>query len=374
VPSPEIVWAFSKQESDMNRAFWNGRRVFLTGHTGFKGSWLSLWLQQAGAQLTGFALEPPTRPSLFDDARVGDGMTSIIGDIRDGKALRTAMAAAAPEVVLHLAAQTVVRTSYDDPVETYDVNVTGTAQVLESVRALPSVRSVVVVTSDKCYENREWLWPYREDDALGGHDPYSNSKACQELVTMAFRRSFFHEADRRGHRVGLATARAGNVVGGGDWTRDQLVPDVMRAFLAGHAVQVRRPEATRPWQFVLEPLHGYLMLAERLWHDVELYSDAWNFGPAEEDARPVGWIVSELSARLGSGSRSALDSGAHPHEAGMLRLDSSRAIAQLGWRPALRLPEALDWVAEWYRVYQAKGDLRALTLDQIRRFDERSVA
>lgn len=357
----------------MNRTFWRGRRVLVTGHTGFKGSWLSLWLQNAGARVTGFALKPPTEPSLFHDADVTSGMISVIGDVRDAAAMRAAIAAADPEVVLHLAAQTVVRTSYDEPVETYDVNVTGTACLLNELRAAPSLRSIVVVTSDKCYENREWPWPYREDDTLGGHDPYSNSKACQELVALSFRRSFFSESGAAGSRVGLATARAGNVIGGGDWTRDQLIPDVMRAYLAGGTVPIRRPDATRPWQFVMEPLNGYLMLAERVWEHPERFSDAWNFGPGEHDAKAVGWIVEELRARLGEGARAERDDRPHPHEAGMLRLDSSRAHAALGWRPTLAIGEALDWVAEWYRAYEAKADVRAITMEQVRRFDERSA-
>ena len=264
----------------MNRAFWKGRRVFLTGHTGFKGSWLSLWLQEAGAQLTGYALDPPTQPNLFADAAVGGGMRSIIADVRNAEELHRAMAGSAPEVVLHLAAQSVVRTSYDQPVETFDTNVMGTVHLLEAVRSIGSVRSVVIVTSDKCYENREWLWPYREDEPLGGHDPYSSSKACAELVTSAYRRSLFHESNAHGQRVGIGTARAGNVLGGGDWTCDQLVPDIMRGFLANRAVDIRRPQAVRPWQFVMEPLNGYLILAERLWQDAQACGEAWNFGPS----------------------------------------------------------------------------------------------
>jgi CDP-glucose 4,6-dehydratase len=261
-----------------------------------------------------------------------------------------------------------------EPIETFDTNVMGTAHLLEAVRAVDAVRAVVIVTSDKCYENREWVWPYREEEALGGRDPYSSSKACAELVTSSYRRSFFEPSTHGGRPVGIGSARAGNVLGGGDWTTDQLVPDIMRAFLARQSVLIRRPEATRPWQFVMEPLNGYLILAERLWQDAALYGEAWNFGPHDEDARQVAWIVDQLKARMGPELRVELNTAGHPHEAGMLRLDSSKAQARLGWHPTLRLPETLDWVAEWYRQYQARGDTRKVTLDQIRRFDERSTA
>jgi CDP-glucose 4,6-dehydratase len=354
-------------------AFWRGKRVFMTGHTGFKGSWLSLWLQRLGAQVTGYALPPPTNPSLFQLAGVASGMTSLVGDVRDFDRVKSAIAEHRPEIVLHLAAQSVVRASYDDPRETYETNVMGTVNVLEAIRHTPNVRSVVNVTTDKCYENREWVWGYREDEPMGGHDPYSNSKGCSELVTSAFRSSFFPAERYAQHGVGLASARAGNVVGGGDWTKDQLVPDVIRAFSASEPVCLRSPEATRPWQFVLEPLSGYLTLAERLFVDGVALAGGWNFGPVDEDAKPVRWLVDQLSSRWGGDARWQIDPGHHPHEANFLKLDSSKARALLAWQPRLRLTEALEWVVEWYREYLNGGDVRAMTEAQIERYQTKPV-
>lgn len=351
----------------MKREFWRGKRVLLTGHTGFKGSWLSLWLQDAGATVTGYALEPPTTPSLFELARVGAGMDSVIGDVRDLPRLSEVVARSRPEIVLHLAAQSVVRYSYDHPLETLAVNVLGTAHVLEAARLAPSVRAVVNVTSDKCYENREWAWGYRESEPMGGHDPYSCSKGCSELVTAAYRSSYCHPGGRPDLMIG--TGRAGNVIGGGDWTADQLVPDVIRAFLARERVSIRSPGAVRPWQFVLEPLNGYLTLAERLWESGAPFASGWNFGPRDEDARPVSWIVDRLAALWGQGAGWELDKRQHPHEAHYLKLDCSRARADLGWSPRLGLPLALEWVAEWYRAFRDGGDVRALTLAQIARYE-----
>ena len=271
--------------------FWRGRRVFLTGHTGFKGGWLALWLQRLGADVTGYALDPPTTPSLFAVARVGAGMRSIINDIRDAETLAQAMREAQPEIVIHMAAQPLVRYSYQAPVETYATNVMGTVHLLEAVRQTDSVRAVVNVTSDKCYENREWVWGYRENEPMGGYDPYSNSKGCAELVTAAYRNSYFNPAQYSQHGVALASARAGNVIGGGDWAEDRLIPDILRAIAAGEAVNIRSPHAIRPWQHVLEPLSGYLLLAQRLIEDGPAHAEGWNFGPSEEDARPVQWIV-----------------------------------------------------------------------------------
>jgi CDP-glucose 4,6-dehydratase len=357
----------------MTRSFWNGRRVFVTGHTGFKGSWLCLWLQSAGATTCGYALEPPTTPNLFEAAGVANGMESQIADVRDLDSLVRAMRKFQPDVVLHLAALSVVRESYEQPVTTYATNVMGTVNVLECVRSLRCVRALVNVTSDKCYENREWVWPYRETDTLGGHDPYSNSKACAELVTSAYSRSFFHANMAGQGGVGIGTCRAGNVLGGGDWTRDQLVPDIMRAFSSGHPPNIRNPRATRPWQFVLEPLHGYLMLAEKLWSDPAGFSEAWNFGPTEEDTKTVGWIVEELCRRWGDGTSWKQDSGSHPHEAGLLKVDSSKSRSRLNWHPVMRLSEALDWVVEWYQTYLKGADVRSVALEQIQRFEERST-
>ena len=344
--------------------FWKDRRVLLTGHTGFKGAWLSLWLQSLGARVTGFAVDVPTQPSLYELAKVGEGMESIVGDVRDPEALAAAITAADPEIVLHMAAQSLVRPSFVEPRQTYEINVMGTVNVLDAVRVHgKGVRAVVNVTSDKCYENREWEWGYREDEPMGGFDPYSSSKGCSELVTDAFRRSFFSDAD--GPR--LASARAGNVIGGGDWGEDRLVPDIMRAALAGEPVRVRNPNSIRPWQHVLNPLSGYLVLAQALWDAPEL-AEGWNFGPTDEDARPVGWIVERIAAKWPEQLQSVQDEGPHPHEARYLKLDSSKARAQLGWRPGLDLTATLERIVDWYRELRDGADMRAVTLGQIEAF------
>lgn len=354
----------------VNRSFWKGRRVLLTGHTGFKGSWLSLWLTSLGAEVTGFALEPPTQPNLFEQGRTGDGLRSVIGDIRDYARVKGILAESKPEVVLHLAAQSVVRRGYEDPIETYSSNVMGTVHVLEALRQSGQKCVVVNVTSDKCYENREWVWGYRENEPMGGHDPYSNSKGCAELVTSAYRDSFFPVAELAKHGVALASARAGNAIGGGDWTSHQLIPDLMRSFLAGKSCEIRNPLAQRPWQFVLEPLRGYLMLAERLFQDGARYASGWNFGPVDSDAKPVGWIADELVRLWGQGAAWHRDMSQHPHEAHFLKLDASKAKVEMSWNPCLPLPKALQWIAEWYRAFQAGSDMREFTLAQIHRYDE----
>jgi len=346
-------------------AFWAGKRVFLTGHTGFKGSWLSLWLQIMGAKLTGFALTPPTTPALFEEARVADGMTSIIGDIRDREVLARALVDADPEIVIHMAAQPLVRASYDDPVGTYATNVMGTVHLLEAVRAAPSVRAACIVTTDKCYENREWPWGYREDEAMGGHDPYSNSKGCAELVTSAYRRSFFGA----GSRTGIASGRAGNVIGGGDWAVDRLIPDILQAFGEGREVLIRNPVATRPWQHVLEPLAGYLVLCQALWDNPEVAAGGWNFGPRDEDARPVEWIVRRMCEIWGEGAKWTRDQGEHPHEANYLKLDISKARAQLGWQPRWTLAEALDRIVTWQRAWLSGADMHEFTTRQIAAYE-----
>ncbi len=345
----------------MNVSFWRGKRVFLTGHTGFKGSWLSLWLQSMGAEVQGYALAPDTDPSLFEAADVGAGMASTIGDVRDLAALSACMKAFAPEIVLHMAAQPLVRRSYAEPVETYAVNVMGTVHVLESARHTPSVKAIVNVTTDKCYENREWVWGYREDEPMGGHDPYSNSKGCSELVTSAYRRSFFHEQAG----PALASARAGNVIGGGDWAEDRLVPDMLNAFDAGREVVIRNPHATRPWQHVLEPLSGYLTLAEHLHAQGQAYAEGFNFGPNEEDARPVQWIVEKLVAAWGDGAGWSLDGGRHPHEAGFLKLDISKARQRLRWHPRWSLETALGKIVDWHQAFQRGESAKGLCLAQI---------
>jgi CDP-glucose 4,6-dehydratase len=345
-------------------SFWKGKRVLLTGHTGFKGAWLALWLQSLGAQVCGFANGVPTEPSLYELAGVGAGMQSAQGDIRDPAAIADALAAHTPEIVIHMAAQSLVRRSFSEPRETYETNVMGTVNLLDSVRRNAGVRVLVNVTSDKCYDNREWEWGYRESEPMGGHDPYSNSKGCSELVTDAFRRSFFGDPD--GTRV--ASARAGNVIGGGDWAEDRLVPDLMRAALSGEPLRVRNPEAIRPWQHVLNPLSGYLRLAQALWESPG-YASAWNFGPADEDARPVAWIVSRLSELWVGDLHVSEDPGPHLHEARYLKLDSARARAHLAWRPTWGLAEGLEAVVNWYLALREGADMRAVTCEQIRAFE-----
>ena len=358
---PATVAAVTK--GDVDPAFWAGKRVFMTGHTGFKGSWMSLWLQKMGAVVTGFALAPPTSPALFEVAEVAAGMTSIIGDIRDREALETALVAADPEIVIHMAAQPLVRASYDDPVGTYATNVMGTVHLLEAVRKASSVRAVCVVTTDKCYENREWVWGYREDEAMGGYDPYSNSKGCSELVTSAYRRSFFTGEGK----PALASGRAGNVIGGGDWAADRLIPDILRAIADGDPVLIRNPLATRPWQHVLEPVSGYLVLCQALWADPTA-AQAWNFGPRDEDAQPVQWIVERMCARWGDGADWTRDESVQPHEANYLKLDISKARFGLGWQPRWSLSEALDRIVAWHRAWLSGADMHAYSLEELERF------
>lgn len=347
-------------------AFWAGKRVFLTGHTGFKGSWLALWLASMGAKVFGYALAPDSQPSLWSLAETGAGIDSTIADVRDLPSLQKSIQSCQPEIVLHLAAQALVRASYDDPVGTYATNVMGTVNLLEAVRGAPSVRAVVIVTSDKCYENRERPEGYREDEAMGGRDPYSSSKGCAELVTAAYRASFYS----RPGCAAVASARAGNVIGGGDWAADRIVPDIVRASLAGEPVRVRNPNATRPWQHVLEPLSGYLLLAERLCADPAAHAEGWNFGPADEDAVTVEKVVSTATRLWGPPAGWKADPGPHPHEANFLRLDSGRARSRLGWKPRLGLEAALDWTIEWYKTQAQGGDAAALTRTQIARYME----
>lgn len=357
----------------LNPSFWRGKRVFLTGHTGFKGGWLSLWLQQLGARVTGYALPPPTEPSLFETAHIAQGMTSIVGDIRDCVTLCNAMRQASPDIVIHMAAQPLVRRSYVDPIETYSTNVMGTVHVLEAVRQSSSVRAVVNVTTDKCYENKEWVWAYRENEAMGGYDPYSNSKGCAELVTSAYRNSFFNPEQFERHGVALASARAGNVIGGGDWAADRLVPDILSAFSHGKNLVIRSPKAIRPWQHVLEPLRGYLSLAESLHEHGTANAQAFNFGPRAEDSQPVEWIVRELARLWGNGASWEVDMGQHPHEATFLKLDISKAAHLLHWKPILNLQEALELTVEWTRGQQTRHDIRALTLAQIKNYQDRAA-
>lgn len=352
------------ENMDLTRDFWAGRRVLVTGHTGFKGTWLCLWLQSLGAEVVGFALAPPSSPDMFTVVKLARDMRSIEGDVRDAAALAAAIAAHDPEIVLHLAAQSLVRPSYADPVGTYATNVMGTVHLLDAIRRRPGrIRAVLNVTSDKCYENREWAWGYRENDALGGHDPYSNSKGASELVTAAFRSSFFFNGS--GSQVALASARAGNVIGGGDWAEDRLIPDMMRAFDARKPVVVRHPTAIRPWQHVLEPLGGYLMLAERLYTEGAEHAEAWNFGPSDDDARNVGSIVEQLVHLWGEGASWKLDDAAQLHEAHLLRLDCSKARSRLKWRPRWDLEQTLTRIVDWYRAHRDGQDMRAFSLQQI---------
>lgn len=346
-------------ENLVTPAFWKGKRVFITGHTGFKGSWLSLWLQQMGAALTGYALAPSTTPNLFEVADVEGGMTSVIGDIRDLDSLQKAITSCQPEIVLHLAAQALVGEGYRDPLGTFSTNVQGTANLLEAVRNTASVQAVVVVTSDKCYENKEWPWPYRENEALGGHDPYSSSKACAELVTAAYRQSFLTKAG-----IAVATARAGNVFGGGDWSANRLIPDLLAAFAQNQTAQLRRPNSVRPWQHVLEPLAGYLLLAEHLCSNPAANA-AWNFGPNEQDCLPAGAIADQLARLWGNDASWQPETHTFPHEAGLLRLDASLAQQQLGWQTRWPLNTALAATISWHKTWLTVSNMREYTLGQI---------
>ena len=353
----------------INPSFWQSRRVFITGHTGFKGSWLSLWLQMLDAKLTGYALAPSTNPALFQVLKLGSQMTSTIADVRDQNSLTAALAASEPEVVFHLAAQPLVRASYVDPVQTYATNVMGTVHLLEAIRQQPSVRAVVIVTTDKCYENREWVWGYREVDRLGGGDPYSSSKACAELVTQAYSDSFFESDSSAIKRVGIATARAGNVIGGGDWAADRLLPDTIRAFSQDRKVHLRYPNAVRPWQHVLEPLGGYLMLAERLYEEGSHFQGPWNFGPPNENVVTVQDLVAiaaqswqEIFGKPASWSR---DPSEQPKEATLLSLDATKSQTYLGWRPVFGVHESIRKVITFTHALQTARCLRDHCISEI---------
>ena len=352
--------------------FYSGKKVFITGHTGFKGSWLCLWLDSLGANVNGYALDPPTDPSLFELCKIDQLVQSTIADVRDGASLTKAMIDAQPQIVIHMAAQPLVRDSYKIPVETYDINVMGTVNLFEAVRKCNTVKAVINVTTDKCYENKEREWGYRESDPLGGYDPYSSSKACSELVTAAYRRSFFNSS---GHfnlptSVAVATARAGNVIGGGDWATDRLIPDCIRALLKGEKVVIRNPKAIRPWQHVLEPLSGYLRLAQKLYEDGPRYAEAWNFGPDDDDAKPVEWLVKKLCEKWGTSASYVIDKEKHPHEAHYLKLDCSKGKLQLGWRPRWDLEKAIDSIEEWTRAYQKGKNLPNVCLGQIEEYSQ----
>jgi CDP-glucose 4,6-dehydratase len=349
-----------------------GRRVLVTGHTGFKGSWLSIWLQMLGAEVAGFALDPPAGPSMFNATRAGANTLDHRGDIRDAEAIRTVVAKFNPEIVFHLAAQAIVKDGYRDPLETYGTNVMGTATLLNACRHAPGIRAIVVVSSDKCYENRNWPWGYRENDRLGGADPYSSSKACAELVCEAFRRSFFENGPRH---VGLATVRAGNVIGGGDWARDRLLPDLARAALTGDTALIRNPGAVRPWQHVLEPLAGYMVLAQRLCEEPQQFSGSWNFGPSPASIQTVEAVVKKVSARWKGKLKWSVDARDHPHEAARLLLDSTKAMYGLDWRTRLEFDAAIEQTADWYEAARSRdADLRQLTEMQIEIYSARESA
>ena len=345
--------------------FWSGKKVLITGHSGFKGTWLTLWLQHLGAEVAGLAQPPHTTPAMYQLVGGDDTVDTIYGDIADPATVAGAVERVQPDIIFHLAAQVLVRQSYVDPFETISTNVLGTTNILNAARSVDGLQAVVVITSDKCYENKEWPWPYREYEAMGGHDPYSASKGCAELITSSLRRSFFHEP---GSAL-VGSARAGNVIGGGDWSTDRLIPDIVRAFAAGEEVVIRMPEAIRPWQHVLEPLSGYLVLAQRLAGGDADAADGWNFGPNDDDARPVGWIVEQMAARWGEGANFRIERGG-PHEAVYLKLDCSKAQTRLKWRPRLRLEQTLDWVTDWYRAQTDGGDMRAITLEQIATYEK----
>lgn len=350
-----------------NPDFWRNKRVLLTGHTGFKGSWLSIWLQSLNVTLRGVALPPATTPALFQIASIADGMDHHLVDIREFDSVKKAIFEFEPEIVIHMAAQPLVRYSYQYPIETYATNVMGTVHVLEAARQVGSVKSIVNVTTDKCYDNREWVWGYRETDPMGGHDPYSSSKGCAEIISAAYRKSFMEESD-----IALATARAGNVIGGGDWASDRLIPDIMRSLEKNQHVLIRNPHAIRPWQHVLEPLSGYLVLAERLYIEGTYYTEAWNFGPNDEDARPVSWVVEYLCNAWGNDTSWAQQPGNHPHEAGFLKLDISKARQRLDWNPYWPIETALDHVMDWHRAWLEGKDMKQECLKQIELYGVKS--
>jgi CDP-glucose 4,6-dehydratase len=354
----------------MTKSFYKGKKVFITGHTGFKGSWISLWLNMLGAEVTGYALEPPTNPAMFDICHVDRHIKSIIGDVRDRATLKDSIVKVKPEIVFHLAAQPIVRLSYEKPVDTYEINVMGTVNLLDAIRTCPSVKAVVVVTSDKCYENQESFWGYRETDRLGGYDPYSSSKACQELVTSAYCNSFFNTADYNKHGVAIATARAGNVIGGGDFAQDRLIPDIIRSIINNEELSIRNPDAVRPWQHVMDPLYGYLALAEKLYTDGAAYTGAWNFGPDNSNIKPVYHLVNRLYELWGKEKQYKLNKEGNPHETKCLKLDSSKANQLLNYRPKYNMEEALELIVGWNKAFMESKDMDRITIDQIFEYEK----
>ena len=346
--------------------FWKDKKVFLTGHTGFKGSWLSLWLQNMGALVKGFSLDVNTSPSLFKQANVAEQMESEIGDIRNLEQLTKSMVSFSPDILIHMAAQPLVRLSYQEPVDTYTTNVIGTVNVLEAARKCSNLKAIVSVTTDKCYENKEWEWGYRENESMGGHDPYSSSKGCAELVTSAYRRSFFSSKNT----ASVASARAGNVIGGGDWAEDRLIPDILKAFENTESVVIRNPLSTRPWQHVLEPLSGYLVLAQELFLNGDVFAEGWNFGPKEEDCKPVSWILDEMVTYWGNNASWSLDKNNNPHEAGFLKLDCSKASNRLKWNPKWNLQLTLKSIVDWHQIYSNGGDIKKQCLKEINTYSK----
>lgn len=350
---------------ELFRGIYKNRKVLITGHTGFKGSWLCILLNKLGADIYGYALEPPTSPSLYIEANIDEFVTSFIGDIRDLKYLQEVMVKVQPEIVIHMAAQPLVRESYKNPVETYAINVMGTVNLLEACRHTQSVKAIVNVTTDKCYENREWHWGYRENEPMGGYDPYSNSKGCSELVTASYRNSYFNPKDYHQHGVALATARAGNVIGGGDWAEDRLIPDFIRAITQGDEVKIRSPYAIRPWQHVLEPLSGYLILAAKLFTEGSKYTGAWNFGPEDKDAKNVEWVTRTICKLWEEGASFSVDTNPQPHEANYLKLDCSKAKAELNWSPIWDIQTTLASIVDWNKSYLKEENMRKVTEQQI---------
>jgi CDP-glucose 4,6-dehydratase len=348
----------------IDKVFWQGKRVFITGHTGFKGSWLSLWLHSLGVQVKGYALNPPTSPSLFNEAKIDLIIESQINDIRDQDALYESMMAFNPDILIHMAAQPLVRYSYDAPIETYEVNVIGTAKVLEVARSCANLKAIINITTDKCYENDNRTQGYKEDDSMGGYDPYSSSKGCAELVASAYRRSFLQDQG-----IGIASVRAGNVIGGGDWADDRLIPDILRSFEKNKPVIIRNPKATRPWQHVLEPLSGYLVLAQKIYRNQEKYAEGWNFGPNEQDVRPVAWILDKVIDKWPESSWE-LDLGSNPHEAGFLQLDITKAKSKLGWKPVWGLGYTLEKIVNWHKAWLNKEDMQIVCLSEIKDYME----
>ncbi len=346
----------------IDKEFWQGKRVFLTGHTGFKGSWLAIWLHSLGAQVKGYALSPLTSPSLFNEAKVGSIIESQVGDIRDKDKLYESMVGFSPDILIHMAAQPLVRHSYNAPIETYEVNIIGTAKVLEVARSCSSLKVVVNITTDKCYENDNRTYGYKEDDPMGGYDPYSSSKGCSELITSAYRRSFLQNQG-----ISVASVRAGNVIGGGDWSKDRLIPDILRSFECGQSVVIRKPKATRPWQHVLEPLSGYLVLAQKMYNNIGKYDGGWNFGPNEKDVKPVGWILDKMILKWPDASWK-LDQNSSPHEAGFLKLDITKAESKLGWKPVWGLSHTLEKIISWHKAWLNKEDMQVACLAEIKEY------